>query len=46
MSHLQDRLRNKIFALEKQNMTFHNRIQGFIKAPLWKRLMMAWAKEI
>lgn len=42
MTDLEVRLRNKIRAMEVQNRAFQERIRGFVKAPLWARLVMAW----
>lgn len=41
-----ERMRNKIFALEKQNKAFTDRIHGFRNATLWQRLVMAWKGEV
>lgn len=40
------RLRNKVFALEKQNMVFYQRLRAFNQATLWERLVMAWKGEL
>jgi hypothetical protein len=46
MKDLEERLRNKIFALENQNKVFMARITAFREATLWQRLVMAWKGEV
>lgn len=43
---LEDRYRNKIRAVENQAKCFKDRLDGFIKAPLWKRLVIAFKGEL
>ena len=40
------RLRNKIFAVEKQAKCFRDRLQAFKTASRWQRLVMAWKGEV
>ena len=40
------RLRNKIFAVEKQAQCFRDRMIAFKSAPRWQRLVMAWKGEV
>jgi hypothetical protein len=42
----EQRLRNKIFAVEKQNKCFMDRLRTFNQATLWERLVMAWKGQI
>ena len=46
MTDLEQRLRNKITAVERQANAFKTRLDTFRQAPLWQRLMMAWKGEV
>lgn len=46
MNDLEQRLRNKIIALETQNKAFAKRLTEFRKATLIQRLIMAWKGEV
>jgi len=46
MTDLEQRLRNKINALENQNKVFMERLYRFRDATLWERLLMAWRGEL
>lgn len=43
---LEERYRNKIRAVENQAKHFHGLISTFTKAPLWKRLIIAFKGEL
>ena len=42
----ESRLRNKIFAVEKQAQCFRDRLQAFKNASRWQRLLIAGKGEV
>ena len=46
MNDLEQRLRNKIAAAERQANAFKARLDAFRQATLWERLVMAWRGEV